>query len=362
MRKISILAIILLLIGVAIWSMTFFDQKEENFFITEDFIHQWLQNENGTIATYITENNEVDSDLVKGRESLSETLGLSMIYALEKEDRKSFNTMHSILNKYFLESNGFIHWKLNKNGKSEVSANALIDDYRIVGALLSAYEKWDEEQFLDSARLIDKYLVTHNVKKGRFTDFYEQEYGYASDNITLSYIDAVLMNKIVDHGLSDKMITEETIRVLTAAPLRNGFYPKSYNVEKKTYSFDKKINIVDQSITAYHQAKRGEHSEEFLKFIKTEMKNNGVIFGMYQLETKKPIVDYESPAVYGFLILYCLELNEKDLANDIYKRMKNFQISDKRSEYFGGYSVYNNNTHVFDNIVPLLAEQQMRKE
>lgn len=52
---------------------------------TEEFIFRRLQNDNGTIATYILDNEGEDEDLVQGREALAETVGLLKIYALEKK-------------------------------------------------------------------------------------------------------------------------------------------------------------------------------------------------------------------------------------------------------------------------------------
>src|SRR5699024_11452937 len=85
-----------------------------------------------------------------------------------------------------------------------------------------------------------------------------------------------------------------------------------------------------------------------------------LVHGMYDRKTKEPTVDYESPAIYGFLILYALEVDEEDLAQALYERMKEFQITDKNSDYYGGYSITDGNTHIFDNLVPLLAEQEMK--
>jgi len=284
-----------------------------------------------------------------------------MFYALGKGDQALFDEAHNQLEEYFLESDGFVHWKLTEDGRSEVSANALIDDIRIIDALLSARDKWNEEQSTEVAESISEYLITHNVNNKIFTDFYEREDEYASADITLSYIDVQAINKMVDQGLSDIRVAKETIRVLTEAPLDNGFYPKSYNVEEESYSFDYHINMVDQAITAYHHAEAGNPSAAFLEFIKEEMRNRGVVHGMYNRETKEPTVDYESPAVYGFLILYSLEVSEDELAYEIYERMKEFQVTDRRNPYYGGYSIDDDDTHIFDNLVPLLAEQQIRK-
>lgn len=326
----------------------------------EAFIYKWLRNDNGLLATYIQHSDVEDEDLVAGRESLSETLGLRMFYALEKEDRELFDESYKQLNTFFLENDGFVHWKLTEDGTSEVSTNAFIDDIRISNALLYAYEMWGDEKYVDTANTINAYISANNVNIGIFTDFYDREEAYASSNITLSYIDIQAMNRMAEQGSLNQQVVENTANVLTETPLRNGFYPKSYNVENETYAYDSDINMVDQAITAYHHAQAGNPSEELLRFIQEEMEENGVVYGMYNLETKAPAVDYESPAIYGFLILYLLEIGEEQTADDIFDRMKAFQVTNANSEYEGGYSITDGDTHIFDNIVPLIAEQSLQ--
>ncbi len=324
------------------------------------FMNKWLRNDNGLLATYIQHSDVKDEDLVAGRESLSETLGLWMIYALEKGDCELFAESYKQLNTFFLENDGFVHWKLTEDGISEVSTNAFIDDIRISSALLDAYELWGEEAYVDTANTMNAYVSANNVNIGIFTDFYDREEGYASSNITLSYIDIQAMNKMAEQGSLNRQVVENTTSVLTEAPLHNGFYPKSYNVENETYAYDSDINMVDQVITAYHDAQVGNSSEELLSFIQAEMSENGIVYGMYDLETKEPVVDYESPAIYGFLVLYLLEVDEVQTANDVFDRMKAFQVTNANSEYEGGYSITDGDTHIFDNIVPFIAEQFMQ--
>lgn len=327
--------------------------------MTEDFIEKWLKNENGTIATYIQKNETEDEDLVQGREALAETVGLLMFYALEKDSQVLFNEYYHQLTDLFLEKDGFIHWKLNEDGVSEVSSNAFIDDLRIMDALVQANDKWNDEQYIKTAARIGNYLTTNNVNHGIYTDFYEKNDQYASDNIKLSYIDIKAMDRLVENKLLNAEIVENTARILGAVPLKNGFYPLSYNVVTKEYTFDDPVNIVDQAILAYHLAQIGGRSEEFLKFIKMEMQERELVHGMYSLKTKEPMVDYESPAIYGYLISYALLLEEEELAETIYNRLKEFQVSDWRSDYYGGYSITDGNTHIFDNLIPLLAELEM---
>lgn len=369
--KYIILMVILLSIGVGVlygWmkreeSRSQIKMREEmQTEMTEEFIHRWLQNENGTIATYIQNSGEVDEDLVRGREALAETLGLLMYYALDKDDQTLFNAIYQQLTDYFLEKDGFVNWKLKEDGTSEVSANALIDDIRILYSLVMADEKWKADQYKKTAISISDYLNEYNVVNGIYTNFYDKEYGYASSDISLSYIDIQGMDILVDRGLLDAEIVAETSQVLTKAPLDHEFYPVTYNVEEKEYTFSDNINLVDQAILAYHYAQVGNRSEELLTFIKSEIDKRGLIHGMYDRKTKEPTVDYESPAIYGFLILYALEVDEEDLAQAIYNRMKEFQVVDKNSEYYGGYSITDGDTHIFDNLIPLLAEQELKND
>ncbi len=359
MRDVAVVIVILIVgLGVIIGVLNREDPQEQ-MESTEAFIHRWLKNDNGTIATYIQDSGEIDEDLVQGRESLAETVGLWMFYALGEEDQALFNEAYDQLEEYYLEQDGFVNWKLNEEGESEVSTNALIDDIRIVEALVNAYDQWDENQYLETATLISDYVTAHNVYDGIYTNFYERAEAYESPDITLSYIDAQALETIVDHGLLDPEIVAATTQVLTEAPLDNGFYPMSYNVEDNAYIFDQPINIVDQAFLAYHQARIGHDSEAFLAFIREEMENRGLVHGLYDRETKEPTVDYESPAIYGYLILYTLEVGEDELAQELYQRVKTFRVTSKNNEYYGGYSISDDNTHIFDNLVPLLAEQRI---
>lgn len=358
--KYIVLGVILLLISIgAIYGLENRENAEVQAEATEEFIHRWLQNDNDTIATYILDSDEKDEDLVKGRESLAETVGLLMFYALGKDDEELFDELYDQLNAFFLEEDGFLNWKVNENGVSEVSTNALIDDIRILDALIRADEKWGKAQYLNTAQIVGQHLTAYNVNNGIYTDFYEKEELYASPSITLPYIDIQAMNTMVEKGLLDADIVAETSQVLIDAPLRNGFYPISYNVETEEYTFDENPNLMHQAILVYHFVQAGERSEEFLNFLKNEMENRGLIHGVYDIDTKEPTVDYESPAVYGYLISYALIAGEDELAEDIYNRMKEFLVTDKNSEYYGGYSITDGDTHIFDNLIPLLAEQDL---
>jgi hypothetical protein len=344
-------AVLLVIVLVFCVILLFWNNKKPS--PTQAFVEKWLMNPNGTIATYVLPDEEFDTDLAKGREALSESLGLWMQYAIVADDRKLFEKAHQSLIAYFMENDGFIYWKLNELGTSEVYTNALVDDLRIMEALFQAEKKW-RGNYGATAVKIGKFWNTQ-PQVGFLTDYYDSQYGHSGKTLSLSYIDPVAIESMWERGLLDAETAQRTIGILRGAPMKGGFYPKSYGT--RSYRFVEEVHMVDQALAAYHQAKLGIVSEEFLKFVKKEMSEAGVVYGRYKLENGRPTVEYESPSVYGFLLMYSVEIGEKELAEKIYRRMIAFRNDDKDSPYYGGYSVdKSGNTHVFDNLVPMLAE------
>ena len=91
-RNLSGTRILLLILIIGIISLLCFlyviersETKMNSINPTENFIVNNMVNHNGTFATYLKENDELDSDLVKGKESISESLGLWLQYTVKKK-------------------------------------------------------------------------------------------------------------------------------------------------------------------------------------------------------------------------------------------------------------------------------------
>ncbi|GAE94574.1 hypothetical protein JCM21714_3745 [Gracilibacillus boraciitolerans JCM 21714] len=210
-------------------------------FSTESFIEKWFVNQNDTLATYVLEGEQEDDDLVKGREALSESLGLWMMYAVEKQDAALFGKAYSILQKSFLDKDGFIPWKLTEAGTIEVVTNALVDDLRIIEALYQAEALWEGKNYAHTANLIASYLFEHNRKEHLLTDFYDHHYQVTSDVITLSYINPDALKDMYERKLLNSETYDNMLVVLTDADVKNGFYPKSYHIGNQQYFYDRQV-------------------------------------------------------------------------------------------------------------------------
>lgn len=325
----------------------------------EQFIEQHMRNENGTWATYLQEAPSVDQNIVAGREALSESLGLWMQYAILQQDQSRLNESVEVLRRYFISPQKYIYWKLQPSGQSDVSTNALGDDLRIVDSLLKAYALWKDEAYLSIAKDITSTLQTEVQHSGYFVDFHDFKNKISSDTLSLVYIDISALKGMLNNGLiSDSEYTQHK-DLLLQMPSDGPFYPKTYQVQSKKYTYDESVNLIDQLIVGIHLTEAGKKPEELVQFLKQEFEQRHQLVGRYNLATHAPNVTYESPAVYGLAMLLAIQCDDVDWAKQLQKRMVSFRDQDK--DYPGGY-VFDNNTHFFDNLFPLLAETTLNTE
>lgn len=331
-------------------------------FPTEHFIKRQMTNENGTVATYLQDGKTIDVDLVSGREALSETLGLSMQYALAKDDEKAFLENYRLLMTYFISDDGMVYWKLTADGKAEVTTNATVDDLRIIGALLVAHERWGNNSYLITGRKMFSYLHENNQRSQLLVDYFDAKLKVKSENVSLSYIDTDVLAEMGRYDELDPQVYQKTISLLRTIPDDQLFYPKLYSISSGKFYYDDEINLIDQMLIGIQRNKIGIQSDKFYYFVKTEFKKNDKLFGRYHRKNKLPAVDYESPALYALAIQLALEQGDQAFADLLYQRMIMFRDNNRFSKYYGAYSINGKkDTHIFDNLLPLLAELRMQK-
>lgn len=328
----------------------------------EEFILNWMINQNGTLKTNLKPYESTNQEVATGEESLSESLGLWMLYTVEKKDLEQFNKAYSLLKQYYLSNKGIVLWKVSNN-EGEISTNALIDDLRIIEALGHAAKIWGKKEYIETAETISKSLRKYQLFHNLFTDFYDTKTNFNSKTITLSYLNPVAIETMYKLEVLNNKTYQSTKQFLKDIPNTDSFYPKSFNIKTGTYHFDEEINLIDQVYIAYHQARMGYINTDFNTFIKEEFEKHGVLFGMYHRSSKTPAVQYESPAVYGLTILYAIEARDVEFAKELYYKMIQHQTLDHDKQYFGGFIDYSkNDTHIFDNLLPLLAERKLYNE
>ncbi|MBD3859953.1 glycosyl hydrolase lipoprotein [Bacillus sp. 28A-2] len=348
--------VIVILIVILLGGCTWKQQKEsaqpasvQPVLPGEYFITHHLMTDQGMIRTSFTEKHLY----------LSESLGLWMDYLVRKKDQNSFDQQFDVLHDQFLLDHHLLSWEIESHQKSKV--NALVDDLRVVTALQKADQLWQKSAYQTTAKEIAKALKDKNMFKGILTDYYDASTKQTSHTITLSYMDPKAIKELVSLQMFTKQMASSQLAILKHAPRQKGFFPKSYDIAKKDYSFDQDINLIDQLYTALHAEHAQVDTSAIMKWLKTNFQEEGKLYGRYELSTLKPAVTYESPSVYALVILYALNQNELDFAKDVYHRMKELQIQDPLKPYYGGY-MNETHTHSFDNLLPLIAERELLNE
>src|SRR5699024_4775576 len=320
---------------------------------TERFILNHLQHEDGTIRTNFSGQEE-------GSLVLSESLGLWMEYLTLKNDQEQFAQVVDVLTRHYLLKNHLIAWEIKENERSET--NALIDDLRIINALFLMGKKTQNTSYTELATEISRAIVTYHEKEDILVDFYDTQFAEANDSLTLSYIIPEAIDQMSEHHLLTNEAMGNMQSILREMPMNNGFYPQSYEVHTREYTFTDEINLIDQLYIARHFEQMMNNSDDaFNKWLKEEFNKERKLFGRYDLSSKEPTVTYESVAVYALAILYSVERGDETFARDVYNQMQTLQINDEKSLYDGGY-MDEQTTHSFDNLLALIAERTLKNE
>ncbi|MFB1049843.1 hypothetical protein [Paraliobacillus sp. JSM ZJ581] len=319
----------------------------------EKFIWEDMLNANKLLKTHYQTS---DTDY-----SLSESLGLWLEYAVKSDNRALFDLGYQQLTEYFLSKQGSIHWRVLLNGEVTESVNAYVDDLRIIQALLDATNQWDERTYRKTAKHISQTLIEKGTYNQYFVDFYDWKYDAKSSALSTAYLDLKTLERLnhlewMDHELYQKMyrIAKQT------AVKSNPLFPTRYLIDKNEFVYDDKVNMIEQTYTAYHLGKINMDTNDFLSFLEQEFDTHHKLFGQYDSTTLKPAVTYESPALYGIAIQYALVEKNDSFALKLYDRLQSFRV--KQSPFKGAYmDQTTNNTHIFDNLVPLIAERSLRE-
>lgn len=311
----------------------------------EQFIRGHLLQQDGRIATDL----QTRSD-----EYLSETAGLWMEYLVLQGDVQTFSEQKDVVEKYFLTNDYLVTWMIE--GKKKASANAFIDDLRIMNALYDAGEKFNDRAYSKLAKKMARALEKYQVKDGLFVDYIDTRSKEQGHDVTLSYIIPAGLDRI-----KNSEGYEASRALLLEAPANSkGFFPKTYHLQTKEYSYEDEVNMIDQLYLAYHRAQWGGDVSGLLQFLQGAFGEKEKLYGRYDLSSGLAAVGYESAAVYALGVLLALEADEQEFAVQLYEKMKAMQQLDESQPYYGGYIGKNSrDTHTFDNLLALIAERRV---
>jgi endo-1,4-beta-D-glucanase Y len=295
---------------------------------------------------------------VKGREVLSESVGLMMYYAVLRGNKEIFDIQYKFLTEGMMTKEGFIPWKVEEDGTPSSYSSATIDDIRIAYSLIKAHQLWGDREYLNTARTIADNIMKYEVHNNNLVDFYDWEYGRKSNTIKLSYIDIKGLEVLARYQPGLLTVADRGLELLEKARYSSQypFRKIKYNYEKKAFQNETTINLIDTLYVSIHLSEAGIEQKEMLDWMKREISQRHKIFGRYHPIKGQPVVDFESAAVYALGMQLCLREGDKELANELMERLLMFQDMREDAPTYGGFiDLFNGNGHSFDNLQALVA-------
>lgn len=261
---------------------------------------------------------------------LSESIGQYLYYLLLVEDKKEFKQQVEGLRNNFLvkqPSGTFVKWSVS----SEITTNALVDDFRIIEVLKKASIQFQEPSYLKLAKELEETLNSTQLTKGVLVDFYDWKLQKKTTTLHLSYINYQIIkeNAKVDDKAYQKILVD-------SIELDTPFFKEIYDIDRQVYlaADEKSVNMIDQLMIAIQYVKfTNQAPKVFDQWLKDEWNKNGKLYGGYLKENFTPAVSYESSAVYALATLYFKLSHEVTYSDQMYTMLLTQPSFDENADY-----------------------------
>ena len=313
------------------------------------FIQNRFMNESGGIMTSTGAGGASPS----GADVLSESQGLMLLYALEKDDRALFDQTWGYVRDHLLV-NGIPAWYAGEKGPAGV--NALLDDLRIWSALDEAGRRWDARYTASAKTLLDALSSSCVNKNGQLVDFVEFESGRQAATLTLCYIDLKSLEAMAKESSALTTPLESAREILQNGRISDAFplYYCRWDYEKKTYSQDS-LNTAEALYTLWNLSRAKALPSDALAWLRARVET-ATLAARYRVDgTAVPGYEYHSTAVYGLAALIAREENDPALFETALRRMERMSCLDKNDAMFGAYCQQGAEAYAFDQLIPLLV-------
>ncbi|MBS7627083.1 hypothetical protein KEJ51_08665, partial [Candidatus Bathyarchaeota archaeon] len=248
--------------------------------------------EGGFYSTYL-EGHPKSTAYGVNHEVTSESTGLALAYAATSRDLELFREEFIFLKKYQVGSLGVTYWKLNPDlapfrniGGSYSSA--LIDDLRILKALIKGYEVWRDDAYLDLARRmiggVKNYMATDGLLVDN-VDWTPTGSCLRSTTVILGYIDFEALLKASEYDPSFIRSFNRGVEIVSNGRAGStGLFYDLYNISTARYSnIDSGPSSTLQILTSLHlaEARLREVAEPTYQFFRDAYLKDGAIYSSY---------------------------------------------------------------------------------
>lgn len=287
-------------------------------------------------------------EYASGEEVLSESMGLMMLHYVYTKNESAFENLRLFCEKKLKNKSIYVY-------REGFSTNALIDDFRLIEALLLAGETFNNSYYTDEALAYANVLYETNTSNGFLVDFYDVQYKIKNNFLTLCYANFKLLYKLSTYDPRWRSILDTTKDIVHSGFISDSFplYRNNYNYSSNLYN-EESIHIVHGLKTLLHLAEIGEMPSSSLQWLKQRV-NEGTLYGSYSI-TGEALTDIQSTAAYAIAARIAVAVDDKSLYYQCMQRMEQYKINDISHEMFGSFgNAETKEAYSFDQLTALLA-------
>lgn len=345
LKKVSLFLITTILIGVTVMFYSRTHSNELN--ATQSFVENKMsRSDHGIKTTYHLP--LANHEYATGEEVLSESMGLMMLHYVYTQNETGFQRLRLFCEERLINGPIYVY-------REGFSTNALIDDLRIIEALLLAAETFDEPLYQKQALDYANVLYETNLSDSHLVDFYDVAYNNRNNFLTLCYVNFDVLAKLSTYDPRFGTILDDAKAIVDSGYISDSFplYRNNYNYDSHTYNEDP-IHIVHGLKTLFHLAQIDELPAASLDWLKQRVAE-GTLYGSYSI-TGEPLTDIQSTAAYALAARIAAAINDKTFYEQCIQRMEQYKITDQSSEMFGAFgNADTGEAYSFDQLTALLA-------
>jgi hypothetical protein len=331
--------------------------------------------EGGFYSTYL-EGHPNSTIYGVNHEVTSESTGLALAYAATSRDLNLFHEEFLFLKRYQVGPLGVTYWKLNpdltpfRNIEGSYSS-ALIDDLRILKALLKGYEIWRVEGYLELAgRMIggvESYMTSDGLLVNNL-DWTPTGSCLRSTIVVLGYIDFEALAKAAEYNPTFIRVSNRCLEIVSNGRLRStGLFYELYNTSSATYlNLDGGVSSTFQILTALHLAEAGlvREAEPTYRFFKDLYLKDGVIYSNYDPVRGNHSAYEVDTGAYSLasrlaILEGDLDLPIRILAEKILPRQCTVQTSDLYGAFTSTWPGESLDANIWDNLLAIQTIEEI---
>ena len=289
-----------------------------------------------------------------GRDILSESQGLMMLYAVEADRPDLFGSVWGYTRRRMIKD-GLPAWYVTADGE-KASVNALTDDLRIWYALTQAAEKWNGDYGSEADRLkeaIGQKCINESMGYADYTDFASWK---QAGSISLCYLDPLILRSIAGDDPVMREAAENGIQVLLQGRISDSFplYYSSYSYETGRYS-EEDLNTAEALYTLWNLSRAGMLPDQAAKWVRDRVLAGNLAARYHTDGTAVRGYEYHSTAVYALAALIAMETGDRDTQEAARRLMDRMRVDDAEDSLYGAYAQRGSEIRSFDQLMPLLV-------